>query len=305
MSYTAKERDLLLLGAASAAAPPSCPRCGTSCSVIRAGPRDDVAYVRDRATVRCPACRASAVGEVRRYSLRPPLRTGTSGFSYKEWRGTFYPEKLPPARMLEHYSRTLSSVEINSTFYRLPRVETLEKWASQTPPSFSFVLKASRRITHMKRLRDAEEPLEYLTRTATDGLGDRMGPILFQLPPFLRADVVRLREFLALLPANVRAAFEFRHESWQSDEVYQALADAAAALVIADTGDGEPPVVGTAPFGYARLRRPGYSRAELEGWAAALRRARWREAFVFFKHEDEGAGPRMAMRFGELWEAVG
>ena len=305
MSYTAKERDLLLRGAASVPSPPSCPRCGASCSVIRAGPRDDVAYVRDRVTVRCPACRASAVGEVRRDSLRPLLRTGTSGFSYKEWRGSFYPEELPPARMLEHYSRTLSSVEINSTFYRLPRVEVLEKWASQTPASFSFVLKASRRITHMKRLRDAEEPLEYLTRTATDGLGDRMGAILFQLPPFLRADVVRLREFLALLPATVRAAFEFRHESWRSDEVHQALADAAAALVIADTGDDEPPVVETAPFGYARLRRPGYSRAELEGWASALRRTRWREAFVFFKHEDEGAGPRMAMRFAELWQAVG
>ena len=294
-----------MLGDASAPSPPRCPRCGASCCVIRAGPRDDVAYVRDRVTVRCQACRASAVGEVRRDSLRPLLRTGTSGFSYKEWRGTFYPEKLPPARMLEHYSRSLASVEINSTFYRLPRVETLEKWAAQTPASFSFALKANRRITHMKRLRDAEEPLEYLTRTAAAGLGDRLGPILFQLPPYLRADAGRLREFLALLPATTRAAFEFRHESWRSDEIHQSLADRGAALVAADTGEGEVPLVETGPFGYARLRRPGYSRDELEGWAAALRRTRWREAFVFFKHEDEGAGPRMAMRFAKLWEAVG
>ena len=231
------------------------------------------------------------------------LWTGTSGFSYKEWKGSFYPEKLPPNRMLEYYSRRLSSVEINNTFYRLPRAEMLEKWAAQVPKDFAFVLKASRRITHMARLKDAGDPLEYLTRTAVGALGDRLGPILFQLPPYLRVDVARLRDFLSIVPEDVRAAFEFRHESWFVDDVYQALADHGAALVTADTGEGEAPVVETASFGYARLRRPGYGEADLAEWAATLRRPAWSDVFVFFKHEDEGAGPRMAAGFREAWEA--
>ena len=236
-----------------------------------------------------------------RNDTEPRLRTGTSGFSYKEWKGNFYPEKLPANRMLEYYSRQLGSVEINNTFYRMPRAEMLEKWASQVPEDFAFVLKANRRITHMKRLKDAGEPLDYLVRTAVAALGERLGPILFQLPPYLRADVERLRDFLAIVPENVRAAFEFRHESWFVDEVYEALADHGAALVAADTGEGEAPVVETAGFGYARLRRPGYGEAELTEWAAALKRPGWSDVFVFFKHEDEGAGPRMAAGFRGVW----
>ena len=232
------------------------------------------------------------------------LWAGTSGFSYKEWKGSFYPEKLPSNRMLEYYSRRLSSVEINNTFYRLPRAEMLEKWASQVPEDFAFVLKASRRITHMARLKDAGDPLEYLTRTAGGALGERLGPILFQLPPYLRVDVARLRDFLAIVPEDVRAAFEFRHESWFVDDVYQTLADHGAALVTADTGDGEAPVVETASFGYARLRRPGYGEADLAEWAATLQRPAWRDVFVFFKHEDEGAGPRMATGFREAWDTL-
>ena len=230
------------------------------------------------------------------------LWTGTSGFSYKEWKGSFYPDKLPANRMLEYYSRRLSSVEINNTFYRLPRAEMLEKWASQVPEDFAFVLKASRRITHMARLKDAGDPLEYLTRTAVGALGSRLGPILFQLPPYLRLDVERLRDFLEIVPEDVRAAFEFRHESWFVDDVYQALADHGAALVTADTGEGEAPVVETATFGYARLRRPGYDEDELRKWAAALARPEWSDVFVFFKHEDEGAGPRMAEGFRGVWD---
>ncbi len=231
----------------------------------------------------------------------PRLWTGTSGFSYKEWKGSFYPEKLPANRMLEYYSQQLASVEINNTFYRLPRSEMLEKWASQVPEDFAFVLKASRRITHMKRLKDAGDPLDYLVTTAVGALGERLGPILFQLPPYLRKDVERLRDFLAIVPDTVRAALEFRHESWFGDDVYQALADHGAALVTADTGEGEAPVLETAGFGYARLRRPGYGEAELAEWAASLRRSAWSDVFVFFKHEDEGAGPRMAAGFGEVW----
>ena len=236
---------------------------------------------------------------------RPGLRTGTSGFSYKEWKGSFYPEKLPAAKMLEYYSQRLSSVEINNTFYRMPRAEMLEKWASQVPRDFSFVLKANRRITHMKRLKAVDDPLDYQVRTAVGALGDRLGPILFQLPPYLRKGVERLRDFLAILPDGVRAAFEFRHESWFVDEVYQALADRGAALVTADTGEGDAPVVETASFGYARLRRPGYDERELAGWAEALNRPAWSDVYVFFKHEDEGAGPRMAAAFQDAWRAGG
>ena len=225
-------------------------------------------------------------------SSGPRLWTGTSGFSYKEWKGSFYPEKLPASRMLEHYAARLSSVEINNTFYRLPRAEMLEKWAAQVPEDFAFVLKASRRITHMKRLKDADDPLEYLVRTATAALGSRLGPILFQLPPYLRADMPRLKAFLEIVPRTVRAAFEFRHESWFADDVYEALADHGAALVTADTGEGEAPVVETASFGYARLRRPGYEAGELAAWADALRRDAWSDVFVFFKHEGRGGGAK-------------
>ena len=235
----------------------------------------------------------------------PRLRTGTSGFSYKEWKGSFYPEKLPATKMLEYYSQRLSSVEINNTFYRMPRAGMLEKWASQVPRDFSFVLKANRRITHMKRLKDADDPLDYQVRTAVGALGDRLGPILFQLPPYLRKGVERLRDFLAILPDGVRAAFEFRHESWFVDEVYQALADRGAALVTADTGEGDAPVVETASFGYARLRRPGYDEDALLEWAEALDRPAWSDVYVFFKHEDEGAGPRMAGAFRDAWQAGG
>ena len=230
------------------------------------------------------------------------LRTGTSGFSYKEWKGSFYPEKLPATRMLEYYSRRLDAVEINNTFYRLPRAELLEKWKSQTPEDFAFVLKASRRITHHKRLKDADEPLEYLTRTATQALGASMGPILFQLPPYLRKDVGRLAAFLETVPEGVRAAFEFRHESWFDDDTYQALSDGGAALVTADTGEGDAPVEATAGFGYARLRRPEYEDGDLGGWAAAFREQVWDDLYVFFKHEDAGAGPALAARFRERWK---
>ena len=229
------------------------------------------------------------------------LRTGTSGFSYKEWKGHFYPEKLPNTRMLEYYSRQLDSVEINYTFRRLPRPEMLEKWKAQVPEGFAFVLKANQRITHMKRLKDADEPMEYLARTATEALGANLGPILFQLPPYLKQDVGRLTDFLAAMPEGVRGAFEFRHDSWFADDTYQALADAGAALVVSDTGEGEAPVVRTASFGYARLRRPGYDDEALAEWAQAFREQGWDELFVFFKHEDAGAGPAMARRFARTW----
>jgi uncharacterized protein YecE (DUF72 family) len=217
------------------------------------------------------------------------IRVGTSGYAYREWRGSFYPEKLKPALMLGYYAARLSTVEINNTFYKLPERQTLERWAEQVPAGFVFVLKASQRITHRQRLApESKETLDYMLDTGS-ALGDKLGPILFQTPPFLKKDAPRLRAFLELLPASQRSAFEFRHESWQDEEVYEALRARNAALVCADTeesGAGGAPIVATADWGYLRLRRMDYDAAALEPWAARVRSQPWRQAFVFFKHED-------------------
>ena len=222
---------------------------------------------------------------------------GTSGFSYKEWKGTFYPEDLSNDRMLAYYGERLNAVEINNTFYRMPKRTTLADWAGKVPDEFSFVLKASRKITHFKRLKDTQDELGYLVDVSTE-LGARLGPILFQLPPNLKIDVERLRDFMSLFPAGLRAAFEFRHDSWFTDETYTLLGDAGAALVTADTGTDEPAdVVATAPYGYLRLRREAYEPGDVARWARVVSDQEWEDAFVFFKHEDAGAGPALAERF--------
>jgi uncharacterized protein YecE (DUF72 family) len=228
---------------------------------------------------------------------------GTSGFSYKEWKGSFYPEDIEDSEMLRYYASRLTTVEINNTFYRMPTRPLLEKWAEQVPARFTFVLKGARRITHMKRLDGAADDVDYFLKTAAV-LGERLGPILFQLPPFFKKDVERLRGFLALLPAGTRAAFEFRHESWFDDEVYEALRSGSGVLVAADTDEAEPsgpPLVATARFGYLRLRRSDYDDAALRAWAEKLRAQPWDEAFVFFKHEDAGKGALFAESFGKLF----
>lgn len=228
------------------------------------------------------------------------LRTGTSGFSYPAWVGHFYPAGTRRSDMLAFYGGRLRAVEINNTFYRMPKADLLERWRDAVPENFRFALKASRRITHHQRLRDAEESVDYLFRTA-EALGDRLGPFLFQLPPYLRRDDDRLAAFLGCLPAGLRAAFEFRHASWFDDDVFAALESAGAALCIADAGgDHDAPLQATADFGYLRLRREDYDEAALRSWADRIRRQPWSEAYVFFKHEDEGAGPRMAARFEAL-----
>jgi uncharacterized protein YecE (DUF72 family) len=222
---------------------------------------------------------------------------GTSGYSYKEWKGSFYPEKLAAADMLAHYARRLSAVEINNTFYRLPKTSVLDAWAAQVPEGFRFVIKASRRITHLKRLKDVDEETGYLLETVTT-LGPRLGALLFQLPPNLKRDLDRLDAFLALLPRGPRAAFEFRHESWLDDEVFARLRARDCALCVADTEDGlDAPAISTASWGYLRLRRPEYSDAELDEWAARVRGQTWSDAFIFFKHEDEASGPLLAEAF--------
>jgi len=230
------------------------------------------------------------------------LWVGTSGWAYKEWKGTFYPEDLKDADMLSHYATRLPSVEVNNTFYRMPRREVLQAWTDQVPEGFRFVLKASRRITHKAKLGpEAREPLEYLLANVGE-LGERLGALLFQTPPWLKKDVGLLRDFLDLLPQGLRAAFEFRSTSWFDQEVFDALRERNAALVTADTGDPakDPPLEPTADWGYARLRRIDYADDLVEEWATRLTAQGWSDVFVFFKHEDEGAGPALAQRFIDL-----
>lgn len=228
------------------------------------------------------------------------LHVSTSGYSYKEWKGTFYPKDLSAKQMLRFYGERFRTVEINSTFYGLPKTSVVEAWASEVPAEFQFVLKAPQQITHRQRLKDAGDAVAQLLE-AGGALKERLGPLLFQLPPNMKKDVPRLRAFLALLPARRRAAFEFRHPSWFDDEVFGLLRDHQAALCVADAeGDLEVPCVATADWGYWRLRRPDYGDAELTTWVQRVRDQDWREAFVFFKHEDEGKGPQMAKRFLEL-----
>lgn len=232
------------------------------------------------------------------------LFVGTSGYSYKEWKGSFYPEDLSAKKMLSYYGERLSAVEINNTFYRLPKSHVLESWADQVPEGFRFSIKASRRITHFTRLKEeSRDPTEYLLETL-GALGDRLGVVLFQLPPNLKVDLDRLSGFLDILPEGTPGAFEFRHDSWKTDEVYDLLRSRAMTWVCADTDDTEEdePIVETAPWGYLRLRRPGYDDADLRRWAERVAATDWERAFVFFKHEDEGAGPRMAGAFRELFE---
>jgi len=227
---------------------------------------------------------------------------GTSGYSYKEWKGNFYPDKLPQKEMLEFYASKLSTVEINNTFYRMPRASMVEEWATRVPDTFRFVFKASQRITHFKRLKNCEDETGYLLNTVS-AIGDRLGAVLFQMPPNMKKDIDRLRDFLTTLPRGTRAAFEFRHPSWRDNDVFEALRASNLAWCIADTEKAEDaPIVSTADWGYLRLRRPDYDEAGLHAWVARILDEGWRHAFVFFKHEDEGAGPRMA---AALLRAVG
>jgi uncharacterized protein YecE (DUF72 family) len=228
------------------------------------------------------------------------LYVGTSGYSYKEWKGPFYPEDLPDREMLRYYGERFRSVEINNTFYRLPKASVLEGWAAEVPEGFRFVLKASQRITHKQRLKDAGDLVDYLFKAA-GSLKERLGPTLFQLPPFLRKDVPRLRDFLLMLSGRGAAAFEFRHQSWFDDEVFGVLREHRAALCIAEAeNDLEIPFVSTADWGYLRLRRPDYGEAELREWVRRIRGQGWHSAYIFFKHEEEGKGPLMAGKFLEL-----
>ena len=243
--------------------------------------------------------RESGVGSL----PRPlPILVGTSGWSYKEWKGSFYPPKLPAEEMLSFYAARFPAVEVNNSFYRIPAERVLASWAEQVPSSFRFVMKASRRITHNNRLADEDGSLGYFLR-AINPLGDRLGPTLFQLPPTFKKDIERLRGFLAMLPRHWAAAVEFRHPSWFVDEVYDVLRTRNVALVAVDEDEGRAgsPLVATASWGYVRLRRGSYDEAGLEQWIARLREPQWSEAYVFLKHEDGSpTGPGAATELKRL-----
>lgn len=214
------------------------------------------------------------------------LLSGTSGFSYGEWRGIFYPEDLADAGMLGYYAGRLDSVEINNTFYQMPKPALLERWRDAVPPDFCFALKAPRRITHLQRLKGSAESVELFLNTASV-LGPRLGPVLFQLPPFAKKDAPLLREFMALLPPSLDVAFEFRHPSWFDDEIFEALRERRAALCAGDSdeSDRSPPFVKTADFGYLRLRAPSYDDAGIRTWHERIAAAGVERAYVYLKHE--------------------
>lgn len=231
------------------------------------------------------------------------LLAGTSGYSFKEWLGHFYPEKLAASEMLRYYAERLPTVEINNTFYKMPDEAVLARWRGEVPDGFAFTLKARSRITHEKRLRDAgPDVVEFMRRAAA--LGDKLGPVLFQLPPFLKKDLPRLRDFLAVLPAGTRAAVEFRNDSWLDDEVYAALREHGAMLCVADTDEGDTPFVATGEHAYVRLRRTHYDDAELHAWAERIAAQKLPATYVYFMHEDDALGTGFASSLMRAWQSV-
>ncbi|MEW6688239.1 MAG: DUF72 domain-containing protein [Pseudomonadota bacterium] len=233
------------------------------------------------------------------------LLAGASGYSYKEWKGSFYPQDIKPEGMLAFYAARLPTVEINNTFYRMPKTEVLEAWAKATPQGFRFAIKASRRITHIARLKadSTTDSVAFLYENL-QVLHEKRGPVLFQLPPFLKKDVPRLKDFLALLPRAHGAAFEFRNASWFADDVYDALRNAGAALCLSEREDNAPPpLVETAPWGYVRLRLENYSEADLGAWAKRLAATSWSEVYVYFMHEPTAPGYAASlMRLSSSWQ---
>ena len=245
-------------------------------------------------------------GPADRPAATPRILVGTSGYNYVEWRGSFYPEKLSPKKMLPFYAERLPTVEINYTFYRMPTERLLAGWSDLTPDHFRFTLKAPRRITHEARLRDCADPAAAFCRAARS-LGPKLGVLLFQLPPYFRKDLAVLDDFLAALPAAVRAAFEFRHASWHDPAVFERLRSRGLALCIADSGRMTTPMEVTADYAYFRLRDEGYGPDDIVRWAATIAAATRRcgDVFVYFKHEDKGQGPEFARQLVEALPAAG
>ena len=231
------------------------------------------------------------------------LYVGTSGFSYKEWKGSFYPEDISASEMLSYYAARLPAVELNNTYYRLPQRSTVESWRAQVPENFQFSLKAPRSITLYRRLKDAGAQTKQMLETASV-LEDRLGTVLFRLPENMKKDVACLQNFLEQLPADIPAAFDFRHPTWFDDEIFDLLRSHNRVLVISDTDELPAKHIDkTADWGYVRLRRVRYSKAELTAWSKRIKAQNWNKTFVFFKHEDEGTGPKLAAQFIKLSKA--
>jgi uncharacterized protein YecE (DUF72 family) len=220
---------------------------------------------------------------------------GTSGYNYPEWKGSFYPADLAAAKMLPYYAARFPTVEINYTFYRMPTEKLVSGWAAQTPSPFKLTLKAPRRITHDNRLKNCGELVTGFCAVA-DTLGEKLGALLFQLPPNLKKDVALFDAFLDELPPKVRAAFEFRHASWLDGDIYDRLARRNLALCVADSEKMSTPVTIGADYAYFRLRDEGYTPNDIVRWADTIARdtASCRDVFVYFKHEEQGKGPEFA-----------
>ncbi len=228
------------------------------------------------------------------------ILAGTSGYGYKEWKGSFYPEKISPKEMLSFYSERLGTVEINNTFYHMPTESVLASWAAQVPDGFIFAFKAPRVITHLKRLKNVDEETAYLFRTLSV-LGNRLGPVLFQFAGSFHADRRALEYFLGLIPGNMLCAFEFRSPSWLDAGVQDLLRKREFSLCVADTDENPADhIINTAPWGYLRLRRSGYTDADLSEWMERIHSQKWKRAFVFFKHEEGAKGAEAAVRFRGL-----
>jgi len=234
------------------------------------------------------------------------LLAGTSGYAFKEWKGVFYPPEIADDGWLGYYADKFATVEINNTFYRLPKQPVLQQWAEQVPAQFTFAIKASMRITHHARLKpECASALDFLLQN-TAVLGDRLGPILFQLPPNMEKDVPRLRGFLGLLPPRRRFTIEFRHVSWFDDTVFDALRAHDVALCVGEQADFTCPVQATASWGYLRLHRLDYDGESLGKWASCVAAQEWSDAYVYFKHDEGvGSGPPAVGAFVQAFASAG
>ena len=225
------------------------------------------------------------------------LWIGTSGFQYPEWKGTFYPQKMPVSKMLPYYAERFATTEVNYSFRRIPSPKTISNWANATPDYFKFTFKAPQRVTHFAKLHDCTDTMEYFCDVIS-ALDNKLGAVLFQLPPEFEKDVGRLNDFLATLPQHLQVAFEFRNESWFDEEVYGVLHERGAALCIAESEKISTPPIVTGKFGYLRLRREDYTQDDIERWAdfAASHVGDWSDLYIYFKHEESGVGPKFAQQ---------
>lgn len=230
---------------------------------------------------------------------------GTSGYSYKQWRGRFYADGLPDTELLRYYGTRFAALEMNHTFYRSTSVRQLQGWAKEVPDHFTFSLKAPRRITHDLRLRDAADLAADFCETAR-ALRHKLGALLFQVPPFLKRDTPRLEDFLHQLPPGFRVAFEFRNATWFADDVFDALRHFGVALCVVESPERMVPLEVTADFGYFRLRNPDYADADLAASAARIQAAAaaWSDVFIYFKQEAEAQGPVFASKLRALLEGA-